>query len=733
MTAPAWRILALTGVAGLAVALGVLACLAAVAYHLEHGQLVHGNTVLLPVLAVALLWGFQSVLRAALPPVSGVPVDQQQAPGLLDLVGATAAHVGVAPPPRVLLGTACAAQLTHQGGESVLVVGAPLVWGLPAQELRQVLLPVLASRPEHERRSVRCATAVALRLDHAPLRRSLTGPLLRRLRTVCRRAMLDLRQRSDAAVAVRIGSRPTLDPRILVDLEEAWEHLLRGFTVPAWSRGRRPTQVLAALADLRCGTETVWRTDGSGSSQLDVALLEDPDGLDARLSELLAVVEWGGRPGQPLEWPRYLQDVVGPALRESAARLVAAVDITLGRPGPACPSRVLDALDEGAAGAVVGLLRAQRDAGGAQPDREDLAASLQALVACAAETSRTARLVMSWRTGPVLVDHDGRVLPDLHDSCLRAAHGQTTALRAALTDLGIPAEDPVWLAGDEPADVGPEPVAALADIWHRGRLYDLVVCRDQLVLLLTAGPGLDLRGAIEHCAGDDLRTTDRLQRRLDDDLGAALATSEHNVEVRLADVVDGRIRAVLGQRMWRTVLRTVDGRRIVLRNGRSPRTVFAVRALLSAALGDRLHVRGVDPRFPRLARIAPTSSLVCAAAALVLAVGAGYVATAGRVVPAVLVAEVAEVAEVSAGTCTVRFSDPWDSAPVTTQVDCPRQPVAAMDVLALPAPLRGQAMALEDAGTGLVLALSLLLGPAAVGVVVRTRGSRRRERDRGEG
>lgn len=290
-------------------------------------------------------------------------------------------------------------------------------------------------------------------------------------------------------------------------------------------------------------------------------------------------------------------------------------------------------------------------------------------------------------------------------------------------DLATPLDDPVWLAGDDPADVGPRAIAALADVWHGGRLHDLVLCDDRLALLLVAGRGVDARGAVEHIAGDRSRTDDRLERTLAGDIESALSVSPHNVSLCLSDVVDVRLGAVLGRLTWRAVITTAD-RRIVLRNGRNPGTVFALRSLLSPVLGDRLRVRGVDPRFPGVARIALTWSLVCAGLALLLAASAGYLSVAGRVVPAVV------EQRLDAVTCVVQFVDPWQPELLRAEVDCPPDPQAPVDVLALPAPFRGDAMATAGAGTGLAVALALLLGPAAVGSALRMRDTRRSERSR---
>ena len=58
--------------------------------------------------------------------------------------------------------------------------------------------------------------------------------------------------------------------------------------------------------------------------------------------------------------------------------------------------------------------------------------------------------------------------------------------------LGIPLDEPVWTSGDDPVDLGPQAVAAVSDVWHRGRTYDLVLCCDRLLLVLAAGRGPDV-------------------------------------------------------------------------------------------------------------------------------------------------------------------------------------------------------------------------------------------------
>lgn len=611
-------------------------------------------------------------------------------------------------------------RLSCRDGELRLLVGAPLLWGLPVDELVQQLLPVLARAPEESLRPVRWARAVAARLDRATLQGLVAGRPLRRLRSCCQRAVVELDVRTSVAAAERFDGVAAARPEAREALERTWYGLLRHYAAPAWSRGDRPARICAALADAYLGSDRVWLTGSRDAAA--PGLLLDEDAVDRQVSALLASGLGGGRPGRSVEWPDYLQQVLAPRRREEAVRLLSAVDTVLGRPGPATPRRVLDALDSGAAPAVIGIL-----SGGAAGVLEDpetaLTSALVSFVECAAETAGGAQVGVSWQTGPVLVRPDGWLASGLWPACADAASGDTRPLKAELAELETALDDPVWLAGDDPAEVAPRPVAALADIWHGGRLYDLVLCEDRLTLLLVAGRGVDVRGAVEHLAGDRSRADDRLERTLLGDVESALTASPHNLTVRLSDVVDVRLRAVLGQLAWRAVITTADGR-IVLRNGRNPGTVFDLRSLLSPVLGDRLQVRGVDPRFPRLASIAPTWSLVCAGLALLLVTSAGYLSGAGRVVPAVV------EQRIDAVTCVVQFVDPWQPELVRTEVDCPREPVAFLDVLALPAPFRGEAMATAFAGTGLAVALALLLVPAAVGSGLRIRATRRSERNR---
>lgn len=73
-----------------------------------------------------------------------------------------------------------------------------------------------------------------------------------------------------------------------------------------------------------------------------------------------------------------------------------------------------------------------------------------------------------------------------------------------------------------------------------------------------------------------------------------------------------------------------------------------------------------------------------------------------------------------ATTCAVRYLDPWLPEVARAEVDC-GPGAERLDVLALPPPLRGQAVTPSSGRALLAFLLVVLLGPAAVGTALRVR------------
>lgn len=578
-----------------------LLCVAVAVWLVVADQWLNPLILGLPTLAVAMSWSLARVLRSPLPVTPTVVVDRSNAAPLLDLVAELARTLDGAPPDEVALTPHCSVRLEHHGRKLVLEIGAPLLWALDRKELRAVLAPAVAASPEMRSRAVRTARAVARRLEYARLDGRVTTPLLKLLLASCRRNGSAMEMELIATTVARSSAvfRPDLHSR-LVSIEETWAVLVGDFAVPALRRGLRPKRLCSGFAGLSAGSDLMHKGCYVPGWSAARTLLTEPDWIDRSISKVVAKDLWSGRVNDSLEWSHYTERVLGPMRREQAAELLAAVDTVLGIPGPGTLDRVLDAIDLGAARAITAVLtrdRRHQRAAQAEADAAEhvLVRFLAALVECAAVTTGRSRLVLSWLTGAAVVNDYGCLLA-LDDEALEfAAQGDTRELRSWLDEQSISLTDPVWVSGDERPDVGPAVLAAMTDVWHRGRLYDLVVCEDRLVFVRSQGRGLDMPGMLDQAAGEATTNAASLPAHLRGDVTELLARSKRSFQLEFSDITDTQLRAYRRPLLWRCAISTPD-RRVILRNGLSGRTATTLRDLLRPSLGDRFRDHGLEPR-----------------------------------------------------------------------------------------------------------------------------------------
>lgn len=592
------RILRRRSIVVAAVAAMTLFCLGAAAGLVIAGHWLNPLVLVLPLLAAAIPWSLARVLRAPVPATPSVVVDRGHAGPLLDLVQELAKTLSVPAPDQVAVTPTCSVRLEQHGKHLTLEVGAPLIWALDRKELRAVLAPAVAGTPEMSTHAVRAARELARRLEYARLEGRITTPLLRLLRTAVRRHAAALEMELTAAAVARSAAecRPDLHTR-LVSVAETWAILISDFAVPALRRGLRPKRLCSGFAGLASGSDLVHKGCYVPGWSAARTLLGEPDWVDRAISKVVAHDLWNGRITDAVEWSQYTERVLGPMRREQAAELLAAVDTVLGFAGPASLDRVLEACELGAGRAVAATL-SRRGRGPALPaDHEadpveaELVRRLAALVECAAVTTGRSKLVLSWLTGAAVADEYGCLLT-LDDEALElAVRGDTGELRSWLDEHGIVPTDPVWLAGDDRPDVGPVVLAAMTEVWHRGRLYDLVVCEDRLVFLPSGGRSLQVPGVLDELLGG----VPGLPTRLRGDVRELLEKSQRGFEVEFSHILDTRLRAFHWPPLWRCVISTTE-HTVVLRNGRSGRTATTLRDLLRPSLGDRFRDHGLEPR-----------------------------------------------------------------------------------------------------------------------------------------
>lgn len=576
-------------------------CLGAAGWLATGGTPLYLSVVWLPLLGVVVPWSVAKVLRSPLPATPVVVVDRGNAAGLVDLVAEIAETLAVDPPDEVALTPACTVRLEHHGRRIVLEVGAPLLWALDRQQIRAILAPAVAAAPELRHPAVRHARRVARRLELAEIDGRVAAPLLRRLRTASRRHGAALEMGVVAAAVSRSTAlyRPELDGKVAA-VRETWDMLLTEFAVPALRRGLRPKRLLSGFAGLASGSDIVDKRTYVPAWSAAKTLLTDADWIDRAVSKVVAQDLWTGRINNAVDWTQYTERVLGPLRREQAAELLAAVDTVMGSPGPGTLQRILDVIDLGA-GRAIGATLVRSEFPAATEDAEtDLAVTalnrrLAALIECAAVSSGRGRITMSWLSGAAVVNEHGCVLALDDDALELAARGDTRDLRAWLSDHSFSLSDPVWVSGDERPDVGPVVLAAMRGVWHRGRLYDLIVCADRLLFVHDKRPMIDRHGTARHLADGANSGVARLERRLREDVAELLGKSRRSFQLELADIIDTQLRALRGQQIWRCVIATTD-RRVVLRNGRSRGSALVLSDLLRPSLGDRFRAHGLDSR-----------------------------------------------------------------------------------------------------------------------------------------
>lgn len=528
----------------------------------------------LPLFAVTLLGSTAGVLRTPLGTPPSVMVDRSNAAPLLDLVADLSKALNVDAPDDVAIIPTCAVRLEYHDRRLVLEVGAPVLWSLDHHEMRAVLAPAVAASPEMRTPVVGRAMAMARRLETARIGGRVAAPLLRGLRAHCLRHEATLEMELAAAALSRSTAlyRPELQSK-LESITETWNIVLDGFAAPALRRGLRPKRLCTGLARLAAGSDLVDKRSYVPERSAAATLLTDAGWIDCAVSTVVAETLWNGRVRDAVEWSHYTDRVLAPLRREQAAELLAAVDTVMGTRGPGTLDRVLDSLDLGAARAIEAVLARSGPPARSGDDGAELSRRLAALVECAAVTTGTSRLELSWLTGAVVVHEFGHVLSLDDDAVDLAAKGHTRELRTWLVDQPISLTEPVWVSGDERPDVGPVVLATLSDVWHHGRRYDLIMCEDRLVFLLAGRHPACVRA----------------------DVTRLLAESKRNFHIELESIVDTRLRAMRWPRLWRCVISTID-RRVVLSNRHAGSTAAALRDLLRPSLGDRFRAHGLDAR-----------------------------------------------------------------------------------------------------------------------------------------
>lgn len=590
-----------SGIVALVAAFTAL-CLGAVGWLAAGGTLLYLGIGWLVVLGAAALWSLAEVLRTRVPNKPVVLVDRGNSAGLLDLVAEIAETLAVEPPDDVALTPGCEVRLEHHGRRIVLEVGAPLLWALDRQQLRAILAPAVAAGPELRHPAVRQARKVTRRLELAEIDGRVTAPLLRHLRTVARRHGAALEMGVVAAAVSRSAAlyRPDLDRKVAT-VRDTWDMLLTEFAVPALRRGLRPNRLCSGFAGLASGSDIVAKRTYVPAWSAAKTLLTDADWIDRAVSKTVAHQLWTGRVNDAVDWTHYTERVLGPLRRQQAAELLAAVDTVMGSPGPGTLERVLDVIDLGAGPTIAATLVRNEFPEASEDVETDLAVTalnrrLAALIECAAVTSGRGRLVMSWLTGAAVVNGHGCVLALDDDALELAALGDTSDLRAWLSDHSLSLTDPVWVSGDEAPDVGPVVLATMRGVWHRRRLYDLLVCADRLVFVHDKLP-IDMLRVAGRLSSHGTDKVSCLERRIRGDLADLLGKSRHSFQIELADIVDTQLRALRRPQIWRCVIATTD-RRVVVRNGRSRGSAVVLSEVLRPSLGDRFRVRGLDSPTP---------------------------------------------------------------------------------------------------------------------------------------
>lgn len=556
------------------------------------------------VVLATLVYAAWAIRRASIATPPGVPLQEEEAPALYDLIGDTASQLGVNAPSAVHICPGVDAWLTLVRGQGVLVVGAPLLWGTRAGELQRLLAPEIALMGVVEQPRIRGAFELMSRVRSARVVETTTpglSGLFRRLVHQLGDRVQSLGVACRAAAEQRVGAVGLLASE--ADLaeggivEEAWELYLQRWAVPAWERHLAPRQLMLGFANVIAALESheaIERPQPRTDDEPSLGLIAQPGSLDERLSEWISE-DLVGLDLSVLEWADYLDGVVEPTQREQTAALFAAVGRGVGRPVPATLDALVGVLEEGWGPAIAAQLRTgQPDDQTGEATAQTIGLHLVAALTTAAVDSTAAFRGLDWAAGSVLVDTRGQRLP-VHEWAAEVAQLDAWGdIREQLNRCGVSVDQPLWLSDSAPRQEG-YPCAALM-VWKRWRALHLVFTDTGLLILRDRQLNSMARG-LRNLRGGNL-LADRQTAVLQTPVAELRSTFEPQAEVQFADIVSARLTSKRSGWRWRCRLHTPTGTVKVSGFGSG----WDVSQLLRAEVGDRLHVRGpvandaADPR-----------------------------------------------------------------------------------------------------------------------------------------
>jgi hypothetical protein len=457
--------------------------------------------------------------------------------------------------------------------EGELRLGMPLLACLDQSELRELLLAAAVQASLEEERSVRWA----LRVAHGDIGRPLVG-LRPRLTWPTSRLTQTLRDRT-AALEADLGnwegaceraaamtSRPSSAAQAARDqVVEAWQLLRSEWLEPGFARGCRH---VAPFTGLRHFVEAA---DAAGWL-LEPRPWWPPEGVladfVARHEEAVAcLLDGRGDRLRPITWEEHPVEVTVPLWR-------------------ALVTEVLDAARRSSYDEAVTLesVLALMETGRRPVPAED-SRVLAVAIGIAAIDCREFHPTWSWPEGTALHGDDGWTLPlssiaaevigMVRDG---AGHDKAYAeLREALEELGIDAQEPLWLANDP--GVNPErPIGSFAA--RQGLAARLVVVTDRVMHVFRDphGPRLSAMVRLATPRDDSLELRKQMLAVWQGD------TTDQVLALAASDVRRARLGPATGGLWWRLTLTCADG--VVVLRGRGDGSEEAVE--VTEWLGDRV-------------------------------------------------------------------------------------------------------------------------------------------------
>ncbi len=481
--------------------------------------------------------------------------------------------------------------------EGELMLGMPLLACLDKGELRDLLVVAAAQAVVEEERGVRWAARVA----HGDVGRSLVGGRGPRLTWPTARLTSSLRTKT-AALEADLGNWAGACARAAAllsesnaaalasrdQITEAWTVLRTEWLSPAFARGRRHVAPFTGLRHFVEAADAAgwlthppawWPTTGVFGDLVarhEEAVARDLDPRGDRL--------------RPITWEEHPTEVTVPQWRALVAEVLDAARRSTRGPAITLAS-VLDLLEAGEGPALAeataadrGMARNGDPAYGAWSEKFT-ARVLTASIGIAAIDAGTCHQTWSWPEGTRLDSDEGWTLPlesvvaDVQ-GMVRDGEGMERAyaeLRAALSELGIDIDEPLWLDHDS----GPRPERPIGSFSARqGFKPRLVVLTDRSLHLFRDPQGprparVELRRQMLAVWQGD--TTDQV---------LILGTD---------DVRKARFISAFGGLWWRLTL-TFDDCKVVLRG---PGEGLEEEAEVAEWLVDRVVVQ--HPRGARLA------------------------------------------------------------------------------------------------------------------------------------